>query len=64
MSDADDSNSGFELMSSQPEKQTYSSAPEDAIYKLKVKPIMGSSRKMSYRLKKGTSLPYTTLTGG
>jgi hypothetical protein len=56
--------SDFEIMTSQPEKLIYSSVPEEAIYKFKVQPLVGSLRKFGYRLKQGTKLPYTTFTGG
>ena len=56
--------SDFEILSSQPEKQIYSSVPNETIYKFKIQPLVGSSRKFGYRLKQGTPLPYTTLTGG
>ena len=59
MSD-NDSDNGFELLSSQPNKDIYDFAPEDKLYKISVQ----FSRKFSYMLKKGTSLPHSTPVGG
>ena len=56
--------SEFEIMSSQPDKQIYSSVPEDKIYKFIVQPLVSNKRKFGYRLKEGSKLPYTTLSGG
>ena len=60
-----DSNSGFELISSQPDPiPTYDSVPEDKVYKIKVLDTKGAPRKVAYKLRKGISLPYTTKSGG
>lgn len=61
--DHEDSNSGFELFSSQPDRKDYEKAPKETIYRFKLLG-MEKPRKMSYKLKKGTSLPYTTVIGG
>ena len=60
----DDSNSGFELLSSQPEAKTsYDKVPETTVFKFKIC-AEHTARKISYRLKQGTHLPYTTHVGG
>ena len=56
----DDSNSGFELVSSQPEKNTYEHVPEERIYKFKLISDTEPPVKKSYKLKSGLSLPYRT----
>ena len=58
MSDSD--SEGFELLSSQPNKDIYDFAPEDKLYKIAVQ----FSRKFSYKLKEGTSLPHSKPVGG
>ena len=55
--------SGFELFSSQPDKREFKKAPEETIFKFKLQD-REKPRKMSYKLKQGTSLPYTTNIGG
>jgi hypothetical protein len=63
--DGDDSNSGFEMISSQPEQTLYESVPEDKPFRFKlnshhdIKP-----KKVCYLLKKGLMLPYNTNSGG
>ena len=60
----DDSNSGFELLSSQ-EKRPYDVVPQETFFKFKIKSESGDiSRKISYKLKQGSTLPYTTNIGG
>ena len=59
----EDSNSGFELLSSQPEKIPYDEVPEDILFKFKVQDAV-TSRKISYKLKHGSFLPYSTNVGG
>ena len=61
--DHEDSNSGFELFSSQPDKREFENAPEETIFRFQLK-YREKPRKMSYKLKQGTSLPYTTIIGG
>ena len=56
----DDSNSGFEMVSSQPEKNTYEHVPEVRIYKFKLISDIEPPVKKSYKLKSGLSLPYCT----
>ena len=60
---ADDSNSGFELISSQPERKQFDIVPKDNVLKFKV---MGSDgvRRISYKLREGTVLPYKTVISG
>ena len=59
----DDSNSGFELFSSQPEKRSYDEVPVATLFKFRIKDA-DNARKISYKLKQGTLLPYTTNIGG
>ena len=66
--DFDDSNSGFDLISSQPEIDYYSEVPEDKVYKFKFLSASAEDdshkHKCRYNLKKGVALPYTTNSGG
>ena len=63
--DHEDSNSGFELLSSQPDKKEFEKAPEETLFKFKLQDGDGNkARKMSYKLKKDTALPYSTIIGG
>ena len=59
----DDSNSCFEFISSQGEKQTFSKVPELTIYKFK---IISQSKhhKFGYKLMEGTDLPCVKDVGG
>ena len=59
--DHEDSNSGFELFSSQPDKREFEKAPEETFFEFK---LQEKPRNMSYKLKQGTALPYTTNIGG
>ena len=56
-----DSESDFELFSSQPEKASYETAPSDKVFKIKLLFIDPSAKakKLSYQLKAGSPLPYT-----
>ena len=58
-----DEDSDFELCSSQPEKKVFDVVPEDKRYKFKVMDPE-NSRKISYILKQGMRLPYSTNVGG
>lgn len=60
----EDSNSEFELISSQPDHPTYETVPEDKVYRIKVLDTKGAARKVAYPLRKGCPLPYTTQAGG
>ena len=60
----DDSNSGFELISSQPDHPTYETVPEDQVFKIKILDTKAAARKVAYKLRKGCSLPYTTHSEG
>ena len=57
----DDSNSGFDIISSEPDKFTFDSVPVDKVYKVKV---VWPCKKFSYKLEKGIGLPYSTNVGG
>ena len=60
----DDSNSGFEMISSQPDQILYESVPEDKTYRFKLSSHHIKPKKVCYVLKKGLMLPYTTNSGG
>ena len=61
----DDSNSGFEMISSQPDKDTFEFVPDDRKYKFKIiSRLEMAPKKVGYLLKKGLMLPYTTNSGG
>ena len=56
---SDDNSSGFELFSSQPEKQDYDEVPVETLLKFKINDAE-NGHKISYKLKQGTLLPYST----
>ena len=61
----DDSNSGFEMISSQPDKDSFEYVPDDRKYKFKIiSRLEVGPKKVGYLLKKGLMLPYTTNSGG
>ena len=60
---AEDSNSGFELISSQPERKQFDKVPKDSIFKFKVL-VSAGHRKICYKLREGTVLPYRTVISG
>ena len=61
----DDSNSGFEMISSQPDKDIFEYVPDDRKYKFKIiSRLEVGPKKVGYLLKKGLMLPYTTNSGG
>ena len=61
--DADDSNSGFTMFSSQGDKKTYLVVPEDLKFKVKV--ILETEiKKIGYQLREGTELPCDKDVGG
>ena len=63
--DNDDSNSGFVLLSSQPERKQLDKVPQETLFKFKIQTSDGDvPRKVSYKLKEGTALPYSTVIAG
>ena len=60
----EDSNSGFDLISSQPERPTHETVPEDKIYRFKFLDNISEPKKVAYKLKKGSVLPYSRNLGG
>ena len=67
--DFEDSNSGFEMISSQPdkpsEKPSYKSVPEDQVFRFKfISQLETKPKKVCYKLRKGLDLPYVTDSGG
>jgi hypothetical protein len=56
----EDSNSQFELMSSQPEPTLFDQVPKDTIFKIVVFKSNGVSSKFGYKLAAGKPLPYKT----
>ena len=61
----EDSNSGFEMISSQPDKLSYETVPEETVYRFKfLTSLMSTPKKIGYKLKKGVSLPYSINSGG
>jgi hypothetical protein len=61
----EDSNSGFEMISSQPDKPSHETVPEDKKFKFKIMSRLEiPAKKVGYLLKKGLMLPYTTNSGG
>ena len=59
----EDSNSGFEFVFSQPERRQFEELPEEIIFEFKIQTSDGP-RKVSYKLKEGTALPYRTAITG
>ena len=63
--DNDDSNSGFMLLSSQPERKQFDKVPEETLFKFKIHTSdQDGPRKVSYKLKEGRTLPYSTVISG
>ena len=61
----DDSNSGFEMLSSQPDKLSYETVPEETVYKFKfMTTLMLTPKKKAYKLKKGVSISFSINSGG
>ena len=56
----------FEMISSQPDsaKPTYETVPEDRVYRFKFLGLLHAPKKVSYKLKTGCPLPYSTKSGG
>ena len=59
----EDSNSGFELLSSQGERKSFSKVPENTLFNIKVFGEV-KSQKIGYKLMEGTDLPCTKIVGG
>ena len=54
----------FELISSQGEKKSYDSVPDDTIYRVKVVGESEIPKKFGYNLRKGTEIPIEKDIGG
>ena len=59
-----DGDESFELLSSQPEKAFFDRVPSDKVFKFKLIPNSGNSRKICYKLKAGTELPHVAVNVG
>ena len=57
---SDDSNSQFELMSSQPEPTLFDQVPQDTVFKIVVFKQNGETSKYGDKLAAGKPLPYKT----
>lgn len=61
--DRDDSNSGFEMLSSQGRKESFSMVPEDTVFRFKIFDSY-KTKKFGYKLKEGVELPCVKEVGG
>ena len=61
----EDSDSDFEMISSQPDKLSYETVPDETVYRFKFfTSLISTPKKIGYKLKKGVSLPHSINSGG